>query len=663
MHTARLNNLLVNRLAINYKAPTAYYSSEKYDYEYLEKSIIPTYHFQKSLTKLKIPKLEDTFDRYLSSIKPILSETEYKDAEKITKRFQMNEAAQLDKEIRALDEQDPQGNYISESWFDMYLKDRSSIVLNYNPFVVFVPDPNPGHMDQAIRATNFLISSVRFMKSLRENKLKPEIFHLTPEKSETKTFEYLMKMIPESISFYGAYMFNAYPLDMSQYFRLFNSTRIPKQGKDVLKTDNSKNHILIIHKGNFYTFPVLKENGLIVDPQEIYAYIKYILDSDDKEAEYPIGVLTSENRDVWANVRSKLVDLGNEEVLNAIDTSLYCIALDQEDTKSEEQWSHQFLHGDSKNRWFDKNHTLIVNKDGNSAVNFEHSWGDGVAVLRYFNEIYHESSKNPQINPNTTPKFETGSITDVVKRLEFKLDDSVKNSINEAQEKYTKRMSSLSIKAFEKKTWGKNFVKPYKLSPDSIMQSGFQVAYYKRYGKFVGSYESASTSAFKKGRTETVRPATMATKHLAEFMSKKKIDSSDTEQAINLLRECTKLHNGLVKNGAMGKGFDRHLFAMKYHAEMRNKQATPDFYKSHAYKYINHCNISTSTLPYPTIAGGGFAPVVPDGFGFGYRIIDDSLGAAISSYQGESELNELIEELHTTFDQFHSILSSSSSKK
>ncbi len=81
---------------------------------------------------------------------------------------------------------------------------------------------------KAIRATNFLISSLRFRNSFRANKLKPEIFHLNPEKSDTVLFQRLMSFIPESVAFYGAYMFNAYPLDMSQYFRLFNSTRIPK---------------------------------------------------------------------------------------------------------------------------------------------------------------------------------------------------------------------------------------------------------------------------------------------------------------------------------------------------------------------------------------------------------------------------------------------------
>lgn len=38
-------------------------------------------------------------------------------------------------------------------------------------------------------------------------------------------------------------------------------------------------------------------------------------------------------------------------------------------------------------RWFDKSFQLILCKDGKAAINFEHAWGDGVAVLRFFNEV------------------------------------------------------------------------------------------------------------------------------------------------------------------------------------------------------------------------------------------------------------------------------------
>jgi len=187
-----------------------------------------------------------------------------------------------------------------------------------------------------------------------------------------------------------------------------------------------------------------------------------------------------------------------------------------------------------------------------------------------------------------------------------------------------------------------------------------QCAYYKAFKKFSATYESASTSAFKKGRTETIRPVTPATVKLAEYFEKTSSDKIDPNEFLRLMRECTSMHNKLVKEGAMGQGFDRHLFAMKYHAVNRKKQQLPEFYNSHAYKFINHNILSTSTLAYPTILTGGFAPVVPDGFGIGYRILENSLGACVSSY----DLNNLkifVSELEETYDRFKKILNKSKS--
>jgi hypothetical protein len=44
-------------------------------------------------------------------------------------------------------------------------------------------------------------------------------------------------------------------------------------------------------------------------------------------------------------------------------------------------------------------------------------WGDGVAVLRLFNEVFDDSTKNPQINPQSKPEFNKGNISNVVKQL------------------------------------------------------------------------------------------------------------------------------------------------------------------------------------------------------------------------------------------------------
>ncbi len=68
---------------------------KKEKYNYLQDSIIPTHHFQKSLTKLAIPKLEDTITRYLAALKPLLNDKEYKNTESIAKNFQNNEAIRM----------------------------------------------------------------------------------------------------------------------------------------------------------------------------------------------------------------------------------------------------------------------------------------------------------------------------------------------------------------------------------------------------------------------------------------------------------------------------------------------------------------------------------------------------------------------------------------
>lgn len=36
-------------------------------------------------------------------------------------------------------------------------------------------------------------------------------------------------------------------------------------------------------------------------------------------------------------------------------------------------------------------------------MNFEHAWGDGVAVLRYVQDIYKDSRENPFVTPVTKP--------------------------------------------------------------------------------------------------------------------------------------------------------------------------------------------------------------------------------------------------------------------
>jgi carnitine O-palmitoyltransferase 2 len=70
----------------------------------------------------------------------------------------------------------------------MYLAARVPCPVNYNPFMMFAPDPDAAYNDQLIRATNFVISCGRFKRALDAEILKPEVFHMNPAKSDSARF-------------------------------------------------------------------------------------------------------------------------------------------------------------------------------------------------------------------------------------------------------------------------------------------------------------------------------------------------------------------------------------------------------------------------------------------------------------------------------------------
>ncbi|GCB66432.1 carnitine O-palmitoyltransferase 2, mitochondrial [Scyliorhinus torazame] len=626
-------------------------SSSSPDLDYLHKSIVPTNHFQKSLPRLPIPKLQDTMQRYLTAQRPLLDDDQYRRTEQLAQDFKKGIGNQLHEELVTQDKRNKHTSYISGPWFDMYLSAREPVVLNYNPFMSFHPDPNPANNSQLIRATNMTVSVLRFMKTLRAGLLEPEIFHLNPAKSDTSQFKNIIRFVPASISWYGAYMVNAYPLDMSQYYRLFNSTRIPKPIQDELLTDDSAKHLLVMRNGHFYTFDVIDQDGRITKASEIQAHFKYILSDPRPPPEFCLGYLTSENRDTWTLLRQSLLEAGNAQVLNKIDTAIFCICLDDMTVKDHLELSHNMLHGNGLNRWFDKSFSIILTKDGNAAINFEHSWGDGVAVLRLMNETFKDTTQRPAISATTLPAAVNSS--QAVQKLDFKLNDVLKSGISSSRQNFDAAVSTLSIDALEFRKGGKEFLKKQNLSPDAVAQLSFQMGFLRQYDKTVATYESCSTAAFKHGRTETIRPATIYTKKCCEAFVKESSKHS-TSDLRTMIGECSKYHGQLTREAAMAQGFDRHLFALRYLAKSKG-MALPELFQDPSYIQINHNILSTSTLTSPAIQLGGFAPVVPDGFGVGYGIHDHWIGYIISSYAAR-DVKEFLKCVNKSLDDIFDVL-------
>ncbi|GLH11647.1 uncharacterized protein GBIM_16393 [Gryllus bimaculatus] len=626
------------------------------DYQYLQRSKVPTFHFQPSLPRLPIPALEKTCERYLAAQQALLPESSFEKTKKIVTEFEKNEGKKLHEKLINKDKQNKHTSYITKPWFDMYLRDRIPLPINYNPSIAFVNNPEKHYNDQVLRASNMLISSLRFMKSLRAEILDPEVYHLNPKKSDTELFKTITRLLPSSVSWYGAYLFKAFPLDMSQYNSLFNASRIPEIGKDRLYQDVNAKHVLVMRNGHFYIFDVIDKNGNIVPPTDILACMKYIAADTTPPAQHPVGVLTTSNRDVWAKNRKKLEAIGNSDVLKAIDSSVFNISLDGVAINEDRDLLvHHILHADGHNRWFDKSFSLLFTQDGYAAVNFEHSWGDGVAVLRYFNDIFNDSSKNPRLHPDSQPSNIDPS--KCVRRLDFKLDSEAENIIKEANAEYEKFYKSLNVDIMEFLTFGRNLCKKHKISPDSVMQLGFQLAYYKQNGSYAATYESCSTAAFKHGRTETIRPCTLATKAFCEAVTRRNKPSN--AEMRELINNCSKVHGELTKEAAMGQGFDRHLFGLRLMAQEEGMK--PQIFEDPAYATINHNVLSTSTLFSNAVYAGAFGPVVKDGYGVGYSIFDERLGAIVTTYPPNRNGADFGKCLRSAFEDIHGVLEGSKS--
>lgn len=557
--------------------------------------------------------------------------------------------------IKEKDKVNSHTSYISEPWFSMYLKDRSPLPVNYNPALIMNHDKRPEYNDQLLRTANIIISSMRFMKSLKSEILVPEIFHMSAAKTDTPEFRSKIMRFPTFIATYAAYFYKAYPLDMSQYKGLFGATRIPKRDKDEIYRNESTKHVVVMKDGNFYTIEVLDASGNIRSPEFVYSQLKYLAQMNPAPAANPIGALTTQNRRVWAAARKHLTSLStrNADNMTAIDSALFCISLDNETFNPENPVPtiRNFLFDECRNRWYDKSLSVIVDKDGTAGINFEHSWGDGVAVLRYFNEIYKDTTNNPQVHPTTGA---AKSVEPTVKLLEFDFDGKAEADITTAIEAHQAVINSIDMNFLKYEKLSKAECKKFKVSPDAFMQLSFQVGYHKQNRKFVGSYESCSTSAFRHGRTETMRPCTSETKEFCEKIAAK--DRPSDKDLRVLLDKCSTKHNQLTKEAAMGQGFDRHLFALKTAAERVRVIDNFELFKDPAYARLNHNIISTSTLSSDALLAGGFGPVVKDGYGIGYNIQDSFLGCVVANYKSDTNGKDFVKCLSDTYDELTNVI-------
>ncbi|KAL1139526.1 hypothetical protein AAG570_006509 [Ranatra chinensis] len=457
------------------------------------------------------------------------------------------------------------------------------------------------------------------------------------------------------------------PLCMAQNYRLFTSYREPG-----LKTDRLVNteangprtqqQIILACRNKFYALALRgsKDWDSRITEDEVAGCVLWVLENGEEETA-PVGMLTSQRRDLWAEQWTLLREYdANKENMRLIEESLMVVCLDVKPLGSEfnrrgQSWGgrgttagqrdetnmgHQMIHGggsqyNSPNRWFDKTIQVVITTDGVSGLCYEHSPSEGVAVIGLMEELIDACS---DLAPSTKP---LAAVNTPLKELQWVKPPNIQKMISEAASSLDNFIEDLDFYVYRFDAYGKNFIKSCKISPDAYLQLALQLAYYKLYGCLTATYESASTRRFLLGRVDCIRSASWEALQWVSAMtqgeagdplqpSKRVTFSLVTEdEKLALFDAAVQKQTEIMVDNILGQGIDVHLLGLREQSKLMNMPM--DLFNDESYRICNHFALSTSQVA-TKIGFMGYGPVVPDGYGASYNILGDTIIFCLSAF-------------------------------
>jgi carnitine O-palmitoyltransferase 2 len=321
----------------------------------------------------------DALDRrYLYFVEPLISASQMDATREAVEQFRADAGPRAHQALKADAEHHPGTSYIAAMWYDMYLKNRDPFPLNLTPQLTWKPHENPQKNEQAVRAADICHAAARFYASLKTGNLAPDVFHTKPHLSQHPLAEFVQSMLPSPLRTYSWYALGAYPLDMSQYENLYCSTRVPHVGKDELRKADHSSYVAVMRGSDVFKVHLFKPDGDNTDgtrlellpASAIEAQFRAVLAAPPSDAP-PVGALTGVERDSWARTRAHMEKHpANRAAFRDLDSALFVLTLDGAAPESHEDLSRSMLHGDARNRWFDKSFNIIVCANGEACASW-----------------------------------------------------------------------------------------------------------------------------------------------------------------------------------------------------------------------------------------------------------------------------------------------------
>ncbi|XP_071504219.1 peroxisomal carnitine O-octanoyltransferase-like [Diadema antillarum] len=597
-----------------------------------------TFQYDDELPPLPVPPLEQTLKKYVDSVKPFLSEEDFRETQRIVGRFGQGTGKTLHNEL--LKKSEASKNWLEQWWEEIaYLSSRRPLGVFQNPSGSF---PAQDTMWPPMKGSQLERGAIALWHVLT--------FYTLVRKEQ----------IPVDKNRAGTHIFS-----MDQQRGLFHTCREPGLERDVLfrffKTESEgqcPRHIHVICNGHIFKMLPFDGEGNLNTTSEIFRQLTYIKEMS-RERGQCIGALSADDRVTYAKAFDHLcsLDPANRKHIETIKTSIMGFILDDGNPKTYAETCHHGIAGAfPHNRWFDKSYSLIVTSNGVLCTNIDHAPFDGMAFIPLSQYLYQQLQTSggewPHQPVTDRPNCQTPG------ELIFVTDDRVRKDIKHAIDVYNRNAANFELVCSSYYVFGKDFVKKHGLHPDGVIQLALQLAYYTSFGRPGAAYETATTRQFYHGRTETHRSCTMEAIDWCKAMQDTAVDASTK---LALLRTAHDRHIALMIEAATGQGTDRHLLGL-YLISQEMGLPVPELFMDKAYTLSGgggNFPLSTSTLGY-TKGLGAIAPMREDGYMCCYRIGSDELQFTVSAFKNcsETDANRFFRQITLALNRIWTLLHS-----
>ena len=575
------------------------------------------------LPRVPVPTLADSCTRLLEWCAPLLSAEELAETERAVAQFQApgSAAHELQAELERYDEQGGVHSWLDTFWPYRYLGRRDRIALNANFFFLFGDSP----LGQLPRAAALIAAALDYKLRLDDERIPPIVLR-------------------------------GQPLSMAQNKYLFATTRIPGAVLDTVRAPYSAaepgpaagRHVVVFRAGRPFRLEVLDAAGRPYSGAALIDGLAEVVRQADAlgRADAPVGHLTTMARAEWATTRlTMLDDQVNAAALDAIETALCCVCLDEAAPVDTQQACDLLLHGDSGNRWFDKAVSFVVFADGTAGINVEHCELDGTTILAFVDELL---AGTPQEHP-----AEDG--VPAVAPVEFAIDAELGATARKAASAFADYAAATATQCVAFPDFGANRAKRLGMSPDAFAQLAFQLAHRRAKGVTGATYESIATRHFRRGRTEAMRVVSVEALAFVDAMADPNADR-DTRRAA--CRAAAAKHVARAKECQAGDAPEQHLWELQLIQRRRGgDEAVLALYDSPGWRIMREDYLSTSSAPSTNIQFFGFGSTSQQCIGVAYVLLPDRLHVYLSTpRQVAGEMHRFAAELTTAIAELTALL-------